>query len=210
MCRSHFPKWSRKPDPENSSSRNVSVSGCGDFSKMNELLKKLPRYAPLIGVDSHCVSKLMEPLCHYAFDDCGSGGSSRSSATRQLCLTVDSVAQCKPIEKLWSTINSYSFAECLDIPNCEKYWNSSQKNAFVSPSSSDSDSQNSSCPSPLVKTSGSTHFRYYRKCSPPCHQSAWKTPISSAGYQSATIVTVAFGWLSLLTVVFTWCKVPKL
>ena len=186
-----FPHWRvNKLTNENSELRNVSVSGCGNFSKADDDLNTLVRLATSLSRSLDTV-KLLSLLCHYAFKDC-----SESSNDQNICwelLKFKNENHLPDLIPLLEKIISNDF--CLTIPKCAR-------NLI---SSNDTNS-NKTCLKPMVPT----HTKYAREsslyCSPPCDQSREKNRTGTKTIYAAMYASTPFFWIGNFVVLITWIK----
>ena len=171
-----FPHWSANEN----SQRNVSVSGCGNFSKAEKDLKSLAVY--LLSLSDGI--KLQSLLCHYAFNDCGSNPSNDQNICVELSKFQNEIRRLMPF--LQNVIS------CLTIPTCA--------HNLISPNDSRI-SNKTTCPRPLIPT----RSKYARErglyCSPPCDQSH-QNGVKS--YYIAMYVSVPLHVISLTILFITW------
>ena len=190
MCRSVFPHWSVNKLTNENSVRNVSVSGCGNFSRADEDLNTLVRLATYLPRSLDTV-KLLSLLCHYAFKDC-----SESSNDQNICLELlkfKNEIRLPDLIPLLEKILSNEF--CLTIPKCARN--------FIS--SNDTNS-NKTCPKPMVPTHTKYAREYGLNCSPPCDQSREKSRIGTKAFYVAMYASTPFYWISNVVVLITWAK----
>ena len=188
VCRSTFPHWNLDKSANKAIYRNISVSGCGKFEKVERDLK----FAQKLVFNNlpTLLDRLMLLLCHYAFDKCPKDiGYDKLSKTKAICaeiskLKLNNILKIAP----WLGIS------CLSIPKCTR---------------SELQGKNvSSCPAPLIPTRTNFARNFGLYCSPPCDRPTSKT--GATIFKIILYVSVLFYWISIAVVLITWIKAKNL
>ena len=184
MCRSTFLHWSINKSANKTIYENISVSGCGNFGKVERDLKTAQN---LVAENlPTLLDRLMLLLCHYAFDKCTKDiGHDKLSKAKAICaeiskLKLNNILEIAPLLDI----------SCLSIPKCTR--NESQG------------SNVSSCPTPLIPTRTKFARTFGLYCSPPCDRPTSKT--GATIFKIILYVSVLFYWISIAVVLITWIK----
>ena len=180
VCRSVFPHWSvNKLRTNDNSVRNVSVSGCKNFSKADEELNALLRFVP----QSLNSVKFLSLLCYYAFKDC-----SESSNDQNICLEFSKFQNANRF--IWLIPLLERNLSCLTIPKCAR-------NFIVS---------NKTCAKPLIPTRTKYARENGFYCSPPCDQSRERNRSDIKKSYIAMYTSMPFYWIANVVLLITWAK----
>ena len=166
--------------------RNVSVSGCGNFSKADEDLNTLVRLATFLP-QSLNIGKLLSLLCHYAFKDC-----SESSDDQNICLEFLELKNNIRLFKLIPWLEKIISNEliCLASPVCAR--------DLISSNGTHS---SETCAKPLIPTRTKYAQEHGLYCSPPCDQSH-----NNTFFDITTYASTPFYWICNVVLLVTWAK----
>ena len=205
-CSSVFPRWSQSETELNGTShaestRNISVSGCGSYSRGEGDLQTLLKLAKQLSIGTSCIQKITPLFCFYAFKDCDNfTRSAEPSTSYEICAALAN-PECETLRGLWSNLETYNNynPSCLTVPKCG---NLSRISLVMT-----NDSKPMDCQEPLVPSKSKLANGF---CSPPCDSKEWKTTISSTSFYSTLYVSIAFCWICLITTLITYVKVKEL
>ena len=188
VCSSVFPLWTS----DEYRNRNISVSGCGYFTKAEEDFRFLRTLLPEIADEA----EIMSLLCHFAFKDCEEYANNSESSDDGIILRLS-----KYLEK-FSKIDIADFLSllethewCLTIPKGDRGdLRCKQENI----------SEAGICHKPLLPTLAKNAQERCLYCSPPCHEQPWKT--GATIFSASLRVSVAIYGICIVVVFVTWAK----
>ena len=191
VCSSVFPLWTS----DQYRNRNISVSGCGCFTKAEEDFRMLRTLLPEIADEA----EIMSLLCHFAFKDCEDAIYNNSESSDDKGGII--LRLSKYLEK-FSNIDIADFLSlfethewCLTIPKGDRGdLRCKQQNI----------SETGICHKPLLPTLTKNAQERCLYCSPPCHEQPWKT--GATIFSVSLCVSVALYWICIVVAFVTWAK----
>ena len=170
------------------SPRNVSVSGCGNFSKADEDLNTLVSLAAVYLPRSK--DRIQSLLCNYAFTNC----SNKSLNDKNICLEFSKFHN--KIRRLIPLLENA--ISCLTIPRCA--------DNSIRPNDS-SISNKTTCQRPLIPTKSKYARERGLYCSPLCDQ---ENQQGVKSYYIAMYISVPIHVICLAILFITWARAKGL
>ena len=167
---------------------NVSVTGCGNFSQVdNDLRFLIAKLSQLLEE-----SKTLQLLCNIAFKECADSGYHNYE-------TSNSQINCSGLLKFqnrFRTVLAEKASSCLTLPECAQHGVNISNETI--------------CPKPLIASKSKYALERGFYCSPACEQANWESGIFGTSSYILMCASVILLWICNVILFITWAKAKKL